>query len=252
MSHNFGCADTNSVGEGGEKPTRAVEDYVKAIYMLAERGVAVTTTALASHLQVTPSSVSAMLARLGAMGLVSHRRYSQASLTEQGLRLAMRVIRRRRIIELYLVRCLGYGWEEVEGEAEVLEHAAPDLLVERMAAKLGDPRVDPHGDPIPGQDGRIDSTPSCLLSTLEPGSTGTLVRVWNGDPDVLRYLDSCGVELGDRIEVLGREPFGGSMVVRVGEPKEGRVHGFGYGLAEVLSIEADLCTCTAGPGGVRR
>jgi len=237
LATTFIAATLNSVGGNGEKPTRAVEDYVKAIYLLAEREVAVTTTALASHLQVTPSSVSAMLARLRAMGLISHRPYAEVSLTEPGLRLAMRVIRRRRIIELYLVTCLGYGWEEVEGEAEVLEHAATDLLVERMAAKLGDPRVDPHGDPIPSPDGRINSRPSCLLSTLEPGSTGTLVRVWNGDPDVLRYLDSCGVELGDRIEVLGREPFGGSIIVRVGEPKEGRVHGFGYGLAEVLSIE---------------
>jgi Fe2+ transport system protein FeoA len=120
-----------------------------------------------------------------------------------------------------------------------LEHAASDLFVERIAAKLGDPTVDPHGDPIPTVDGRLVVAPSELLSRLEPGATGRLVRVWNGNPEVLRYLDSCGIELGDRIEVLGREPFGGSLVIRVGEPKEGRVHGFGYGLADVLSIEVD-------------
>jgi len=157
----------------------------------------------------------------------------------QDLHYALRVIRRRRLVELFLVESLEYGWDEVEGEAELLEHAASDLFVERIAARLGDPVVDPHGDPIPTPDGRLVVAPSELLSRLEPGATGRLVRVWNGAPEVLRYLDTCGIELGDRIEVLGREPFGGSLVIRVGEPKEGRVHGFGYGLAEVLSIEPD-------------
>jgi DtxR family Mn-dependent transcriptional regulator len=225
--------------DGAEKPTRAVEDYVKAIYGLAERDLPATTTVLAAQLQVTASSVSAMLARLRAMGLITHRPYSDVSLSPSGLQLALRVIRRRRLVELFLVESLEYGWDEVEGEAELLEHAASDLFVERIAARLGDPVVDPHGDPIPTQDGRLVVAPSELLSRLEPGATGRLVRVWNGAPEVLRYLDTCGVELGDRIEVLGREPFGGSLVIRVGEPKEGRVHGFGYGLAEVLSIELD-------------
>ena len=225
--------------DGAEKPTRAVEDYVKAIYGLAERDQPATTTVLAAQLQVTASSVSAMLARLRAMGLITHRPYSDVSLSPSGLQLALRVIRRRRLVELFLVESLEYGWDEVEGEAELLEHAASDLFVERIAARLGDPVVDPHGDPIPTQDGRLVVAPSELLSRLEPGATGRLVRVWNGAPEVLRYLDTCGIELGDRIEVLGREPFGGSLVIRVGEPKEGRVHGFGYGLAEVLSIELD-------------
>jgi DtxR family Mn-dependent transcriptional regulator len=222
-----------------ERPSSAVEDYVKAIYGLDERGVEVTTTAIANRLQITPSSVSAMLTRLTGTGLISHRPYAQISLTPSGLRLAMQVIRRRRVIELYLVDCLGYGWDEVEGEAEILEHAASELFVERMSIKLGDPRIDPHGDPIPTTDGQIRLPPSHLLATLEPGATGTLVRVWNGDPSVLRYLDTCRIELGARIEVLGRDPFGGSLIVRVGEPSEGRVHGFGYGLAEMLSIELD-------------
>ncbi|HZE51385.1 MAG TPA: metal-dependent transcriptional regulator [Jatrophihabitantaceae bacterium] len=225
--------------DGAEKPTRAVEDYVKAIYGLAERDQPATTTVLATQLRVTASSVSAMLARLRAMGLITHRPYSDVSLSPSGLQLALRVIRRRRLVELFLVESLEYGWDEVEGEAELLEHAASDLFVERIAARLGDPVVDPHGDPIPTQDGRLVVAPSELLSRLEPGATGRLVRVWNGAPEVLRYLDTCGIELGDRIEVLGREPFGGSLVIRVGEPKEGRVHGFGYGLAEVLSIELD-------------
>jgi DtxR family Mn-dependent transcriptional regulator len=225
--------------EGADKPTRAVGDYVKAIYGLDERGCAVTTTVLATEMQVTASSVSAMLARLRAQGLISHRPYSDISLSPPGLQLAMRVIRRRRLVELFLVESLGYRWDEVEGEAEVLEHAASDMFIERIAARLGNPVADPHGDPIPTQDGELVATPSELLSRLEPGASGRLVRVWNGNPEVLRYLDTCGIELGDHIEVLGREPFGGSLVIRVGEPKEGRVHGFGYGLAEVLSVELD-------------
>ena len=222
-----------------DKPTRAVEDYVKAIYSLGERGCAVTTTVLAVELQVTASSVSAMLGRLRAMGLISHRPYSDVSLSSAGMQLALRVIRRRRLVELFLVESLGYGWEEVEHEAEVLEHAVSELFVDRIAAKLGNPVTDPHGDPIPTRDGQLLAEPSELLSRLEPGAVGRLVRVWNGNPEVLRYLDTCSIDLGDRIEVLGREPFGGSVVIRVGEPKEGRVHGFGYDLAEVLSIELD-------------
>src|SRR6476469_7324250 len=195
-----------------DKPARAVEDYVKAIYSLGERGCAVTTTVLAVELQVTASSVSAMLGRLRAMGLISHRPYSAVRLSSAGMQLALRVIRRRRLEELF---------------------------VDRIAANLGNPLTDPHGDPIPTRDGQLLAAPSELLSRLEPGAVGRLVRVWNGNPEVLRYLDTCSIDLGDRIEVLGREPFGGSVVIRVGEPKEGRVHGFGYGLAEVLSIELD-------------
>jgi DtxR family Mn-dependent transcriptional regulator len=227
------------MGESGEKPTRAVEDYVKAIYLLAEREAAVTTTALASHLQVTPSSVSAMLARLRAMVLISHRPYAEVSLTEPGLRACDAgdpPPPGHRAVPGHVPGLRLGGGGRRGGGARACRHGPAGRA---DGGEAGDPRVDPHGDPIPSPDGRIDSRPSCLLSTLEPGSTGTLVRVWNGDPDVLRYLDSCGVELGNRIEVLGREPFGGSMVVRVGEPKEGRVHGFGYGLAEVLSIELD-------------
>ena len=223
--------------ERDERPPQAVEDYVKAIYGLQERGVAVTTTALAGELGVTASSASAMLARLREMRLISHRPYSEASLSEDGVALALRVIRRRRLIESFLVETLDYGWDEVESEAARMSRAASDVFVERIAEKLGHPVADPHGDPIPGPDGEILAPAGDVLASLDAGAAGRLVRVWNGDPEVLRYLDECGIELGDRIEVLRREPFGGPVMVRVGEPKEGRVHGFGLGLANVLSIE---------------
>jgi DtxR family transcriptional regulator, Mn-dependent transcriptional regulator len=188
---------------------------------------------------VTASSASAMLARLRDMQLITHRPYSAASLSESGTALALRVIRRRRLIESFLIETLDYGWDEVEHEAERMSRAASDVLVERIAEKLGHPVTDPHGDPIPGPDGEIYTPPSRVLATVDAGASGRLVRVWNGDPEVLRYLDDYGIELGDRIEVLRRQPFGGPVMVRVGEPKEGRVHGIGPELARVLSIEID-------------
>ena len=225
--------------DGAEKPTRAVEDYVKAIYSLDERGCAVTTTVLAVELQVTASSVSAMLGRLRAMGLISHRPYSDVSLSSAGMQLAMRVIRRRRLVELFLVESLGYGWEEVEQRGRGARARRFGVIRREDRGKARQPGGGSAWGSHSHPDGQLLAAPSELLSRLEPGAVGRLVRVWNGNPEVLRYLDTCSIDLGDRIEVLGREPFGGSVVIRVGDPKEGRVHGFGYGLAEVLSIELD-------------
>lgn len=221
------------------RPTHAVETYVKAMYGLGERGVAVTTTGLAAEVGVTAASASAMLARLRELGLITHRPYSEASLSDAGRRLALQVIRRRRLIESFLIETLDYSWDEVEREAEVFSQTASELFVDRIAAKLGHPIVDPHGDPIPGPGGEILAAQGQLLADLEAGTVGRLVRVWNGDPEVLRYLDSCEIALGDRIEVLGHEPFGGPLMVRVGEPKEGRILGLGVELAAVLSIEVE-------------
>ncbi len=223
----------------GERPTHAVETYAQAMYALEERGVAVTTTGLAAEVGVTPASASAMLTRLRESGLITHRPYSEASLSEAGRTLALRVIRRRRLIESFLIETLDYSWDEVEQEAEAFSRTASDLFVERIADKLGHPIVDPHGDPIPGPGGEIRAARGQVLATLEAGTVGRLVRVWNGDPDVLRYLDSCEIALGDRVEILGREPFGGPLMVRIGEPKEGRVHGLGADLAAVLSVELE-------------
>ena len=222
-----------------ERPSQAIEDYLKAIYALGERGGQVTSTMLGHELGVRPSSVSAMLGRLRDLDLVSHRPYSTVSLSPSGVDLALRVIRRRRLIEAFLVETLDYAWHEVEHEAEVLSRAASDSLIERISERLGHPVVDPHGDPIPDVEGHIQASRAEVLSTLEVGATGRLARVWNGDPEVLRYLDGCGIELGDRIEVLRREPYGGLIVIRVGEPKDGRIQAFGNGLAEMLSVEPD-------------
>lgn len=212
---------------------------MKAIYGLQERKLAVTTTALAAEVRVTPSSASAMLTRLREARLINHRPYSEATLTDAGVQLALGVIRRRRLIESFLILTLEYGWDEVEEEAEILSRAASDLFVSRISDRLGNPVRDPHGDPIPSPGGQIVMDRSHVLATVDVGAVGRLVRVWNGDSRVLHYLDECGIELGDRIEVLAREPFGGPLMIRVGEPKEGRVHGFGPDLARVLSIELE-------------
>ncbi len=222
-----------------DQHTAAAEDYVKAIYELDERSGSVTTTALASKLGITPSSVSGMLAKLGGLGLVNHRPYADVALTTEGTALAMRMLRRHRLIELYLVEKLGYRWDEVNDEAEVLEHSVSDLFVDRIATALGDPRVDPHGDPIPNADGRIDALPTQLLTGLAPGSGGVLVRVWNSEPGVLRYLDELRISLGDRVEVVRHEPFGGPIVVSVGTEPYTMEHALGLGLAECLLIRSD-------------
>src|SRR5213080_2802093 len=132
--------------------TAAVEDYVKAVYMLESSGEAASTNALAARLDVTPAAVSGMLRKLAALGLVEHEPYHGAHLTERGRLVALEVIRHHRLIELFLVESLGMGWDEVHAEAEVLEHGLSEELEELIARKLGDPTVDPHGDPIPSRE----------------------------------------------------------------------------------------------------
>jgi len=193
----------------------AVEDYAKAIYALQERGdgCAVTTNALAERLHVTPASASAMVKKLDGIGLVTHTPYKGVQLTPKGEAIALEVIRHHRLLEAYLSESLGVPWDRVHDEAEVLEHVLSEELEELIAAKLGNPTHDPHGDPIPTADGEIDETPTQPLSELAPGARGVFVRVSDSDPDMLRYLAQRGIAPGDRFEVLAREPFEGPLTV---------------------------------------
>jgi DtxR family transcriptional regulator, Mn-dependent transcriptional regulator len=214
----------------------SIEDYVKTVYKLTERGgPTVTTTALAGALDVAPSSASGMVRKLADTGLVQHARYGDVELTAAGRRLALDVLRRHRLIELYLVSALGYSWDEVHDEAEQLEHVVSDKLLDRIAERLGDPEYDPHGDPIPARDGTIRVPESVLLSELTPGATGRFVRVDDTDPDLLRHLQAIGIGLGEQITVLNKEPFGGPLEVRAGAKK----HSLAPGLTEAMSIELD-------------
>ena len=185
-------------------PTPAVEDYLKAIYQLTEGDSAVGTSAIAERLGVAPGSVTGMLKRLRKQGLVQHERYQGARLTDPGRREAIRMIRRHRILELFMVEVLGYTWDQVHAEAERLEHAVSDGLVDRMARVLGDPDADPHGHPIPSRAGqiRVDELPT--LAELDTGQRATLRRVSDEDPQALRYMARLNLVPGVHLEVLER------------------------------------------------
>lgn len=214
----------------------SIEDYVRAIYGLAERGEPVTNTTLATRMGVNPSSASGMVTKLGQAGLVAHAPYRGIELTPDGELLARSVLRRHRLIESYLVSELGYTWDEVHGEADQLEHVVSDRFVERVAGKLGNPERDPHGDPIPAVDGSMEQLPTRLLDELETGSVGEIVRVWDTDPELLRYLSERAIRLGERIEVVERQPFDGPVVVNVGPDSAAATHALGRQIAQSVLV----------------
>jgi DtxR family transcriptional regulator, Mn-dependent transcriptional regulator len=213
--------------------TAAVEDYVKAIYTLEAQGGA-TTTGLAERLEVRPASVSGMLPKLTELGLVEHEPYHGVRLTDRGRRVALEVVRHHRLLELFLVESLGMTWDEVHAEAEVLEHVISEDLEELIAAKLGDPEFDPHGDPIPSRELTVPDDESRSLYALEPGDQGTFVRVSDSDPAMLRYLSERGIAPGDAVEMIERQPFDGPVSVRVG----GHEHVLGAVLARAMRVSA--------------
>jgi DtxR family Mn-dependent transcriptional regulator len=204
--------------------TAPAEDCLKAVYELerAGSGAAVTTNDLAHRLALAAASVTGMVKRLAGQGLIDHARYRGVRLTEQGRRTALRTLRRHRVIETYLVSALGFGWDRVHEEAERLEHSASDELVDRMAAALGNPAVDPHGAPIPTRDGGIVEGPAGrALSEVTPGDRGRIARVDDDDAERLRYLASLGIRPGVEFEVVERAPFGGPLTVRIaGIPRQ--------------------------------
>jgi DtxR family transcriptional regulator, Mn-dependent transcriptional regulator len=213
----------------------AIEDYAKAIYALQERGegCAVTTNALAERMGVTPASASAMVKKLDGMGLVMHRRYRGVQLTAKGSAIALEVLRHHRLLELYLSESLGVPWDRVHDEAEVLEHVLSEELEELIAAKLGDPTHDPHGDPIPSRDGLLPDEPTVSLQVLATGDTGRFVRISDSDPEMLRYLAARGIAPGDEFEVVDKQPFDGPVFARFGAD----VHVLGGSLARAMRVE---------------
>ena len=211
----------------------AVEDYAKAIYALQRRDGQVTTNALAERLGVTAGSVSGMVKRLDGLGLVTHKPYKGVELTDAGERVALEMLRHHRLLELYLAESLGVPWDQVHDEAEVLEHHISEELEALIAAKLGNPTHDPHGDPIPDAELRIDEGESVALETLEVGARGVFVRVSDSDPEMLRWLSERGIAPGDAFEVVDRQPFGGPVFVRFG----GEVLALGGRLAAAMRAE---------------
>jgi len=217
-------------------PTPAAEDYLKAIYLLSVEGRRVSNSAIAERLGIAAASVTEMLKRLGEAGLVEHVPYRGVTLTPAGVEMAVRLIRRHRVLESFLVEQLGYTWDQVHDEAERLEHAASDELIDRMARLLGEPREDPHGHPIPERGRVFREEPLPTLADLEVGRRAVLRRVSDEDPALLRYLAELNLRPGVTIELLDRAPFGGPLRVRIGEA----VEMLGVELAKRLHIEP-LC-----------
>jgi DtxR family Mn-dependent transcriptional regulator len=218
-----------------ENVSSAVQDYAKAIYALQRRGGSepVATNDLAARLGVTPASASAMVRKLADLGLVDLAPYRGSRLTDEGERVALEVMRHHRLLELYLAEHLDVPWDRVHEEAEALEHVISEDLEARIAAKLGDPTHDPHGDPIPSADLAIEEPDTRPLDALEAGSRGRFVRVSDSDPAMLRYLDERGIALGDDLEVVERQPFGGPLTVVIGGAKQV----LGGALARAMRVE---------------
>jgi DtxR family Mn-dependent transcriptional regulator len=216
--------------------SQAVEDYSKAIFSLQSRSDdPVSTNSLAERLGITPGSVSAMLKKLDELGLITHVPYRGVRLTADGRRLALEVIRHHRLLESFLADALGMTWDRVDAEAEVLEHVLSEDLEKLIAAKLGNPTVDPHGDPIPNADLELDEHSTHSLESLRAGDGGVFVRVSDSDPEMLRYLARCGIHPGNRFAVRERQPFGGPLFVLFGEHE----HAIGGQLARAMRVEID-------------
>jgi DtxR family transcriptional regulator, Mn-dependent transcriptional regulator len=218
------------------RTNEAAENYAKALYELQGRGEsAVGTTAVAERLGVTPASASGMLRRLAKEGVVDYAPYRGARLTLEGERIALEMIRHHRLLELFLAEVLGMPWDRVHSEAEVLEHHISEELEELIAAKLGEPSLDPHGDPIPDRDLALGADDSVPLSELEDGEAGTFTRVSDSDASMLRYLAEREIQPGVAVRVSGREPFGGPVMVEVA----GRTHPLGPELASSMRVSRE-------------
>jgi len=214
--------------------TAPVEDYLKAIYAIQQGGDAASTNALAERLALAPASVSGMVRRLAAQGLLEHEPYRGARLTAAGRAAALRTLRRHRVLESYLATVLGVPWDDVHAEAERLEHAASDALIDRMAHALGDPLFDPHGAPIPTRDGTVDETRHSTLADWPLGTRGTVMSVNDKDPVMLRYLGDLELRPGTMIEVHARAPYDGPIDVLIG----GTVRQIGPTAARAVRIAA--------------
>jgi DtxR family transcriptional regulator, Mn-dependent transcriptional regulator len=205
-----------------DRPSPAVQDYLKAIYQLgeaAETDGPVTTSQVSEALSVTTASASNMLKKLDAMGYVIQEKRQGVELTAAGRGAALEVIRRHRLLETFLATRLGMSWDEVHREAEVLEHHVSGALADRIAEALGHPERDPHGHPIPTSAGDVAVIPSRRLSEVADGSSAVVGRVDDRDDALLRYLAERGLVPDVRVEVLSHAPFGGPISVRVGDDR---------------------------------
>ena len=198
--------------------THSEENYIKGIYHLSQGGKnAISTNALAGQMETKPSSVTDMVKRLSEKGLVHYKRYQGVRLTEEGTLQALKVIRKHRLWETFLVEKLDFSWDEVHVVAEQLEHIESEKLIDRLDALLDFPDYDPHGDPIPDKHGRFKTRDKKLLSSMPVPSQGICVGVRDSSAPFLKFLDRNHIALGREIQVLEKEPYDHSMHVKIGE-----------------------------------
>jgi DtxR family Mn-dependent transcriptional regulator len=214
-----------------------VEDYLKAIYDLERVGEPATTNDIALQLRVSAASVSGMVRRLADQGLITHEPYRGVRLTTDGRHAALRTLRRHRILECYLTEVLGYPWDRVHEEAEQLEHAASEELIERMAAALGDPVHDPHGAPIPTRDGRVEESTLRSLAEMGQGDRVRVRRMQDEDAERLRYLAELGIRPGALVRVLDKAPFDGPITLWIDDAGGGAQRAIGVALADQVFVE---------------
>lgn len=217
--------------------TLTVENYLKAIFLLSAKTTdkPVSTGEIASSLGVSPGTVTSMLKTLAESKLATYTPYEGARLTQSGETLALRILRRHRLLELFLVKTLDLSWDEVHEEAEHMEHAASDGLVDRIDDFLGHPNVDPHGDPIPRADGTVAQPEATTLANCQPGTRFRLARVMNQYPDFLRYLTQAGLELGVHGTVVKNVSEAGIVTLRIDE----REVSLGREAAEKILVETE-------------
>lgn len=216
-----------------------IQDYLKRIYELTGSGNNATTSQLAEALGISAASVTNMLQKLSQTEppYVTYHKHQGVELTEAGRQTALKILRRHRLMEYFLVETLGYTWDEVHDEAEVLEHAMSPLLEARMDAALGYPEFDPHGDPIPDQNLDLPTIEQTALSSMEVGKQGQIIRVPHEDPEVLRYLGRCGLRPGARIKLLSRTPYDQTMQLQIEGVEGETVIGPSLGGQITLSVE---------------
>lgn len=224
--------------------SHAIEDYLKAIYELAHEAGRASTSALSERLGVKPASVTGMLQKLAMPveagpekrpALVDYERHHGAALTPAGEKIALQVIRHHRLLELYLAEALGYDWDQVHSEAEKLEHVISEEFEDRISAFLGDPKRDPHGDPIPAKDGTVEATCRTTLTDMDTGQSGRVERVRDDDPALLRYLGELGIVPDAAVTVDKRAPFDGPLHVRVGDD-EAASHALGREVTDSVFV----------------
>ncbi len=225
---------TKENGQNGRVFSQAVEDYLKAIYKLQHEARTVETTMLARKMKNSPAAATKMIKHLAENHLIDYTPYHGAKLTPAGERVALEIIRHHRLLELYLQQALGYGWDEVDAEAEKLEHHISEEFEARIDELLDYPCTDPHGDPIPTRDGLIAPLRGSSLADAEAGQTLVVLRVRDSDPDALRYLAAMGLGLATTLEVRERQPFNGPLTLHL----NGATHAIGRELAGHVFVEA--------------